>query len=131
MRSTTDLSGEWDGVFTYPGGSGPDTPFLATLRQRGNSITGTIVEPDIYGFGSAEATLVGIVGGSGVDFTKTYRRARMGYENPVDYVGQLQDDGQRVVGMWSLLDWNGSFEMTRRSGTTATETRQAKVEEPA
>jgi len=123
-----DLSGEWDGAFSYPAGSGPVTPFLATLSQRGTSFTGTIIEPDLYLPGvSAEATLVGVVAGNAVDFTKTYRKAAMGYENPVDYVGRLEDKGERITGMWSLLDMNGTFEMTRRSGAKAEEERQEAV----
>lgn len=124
-----DLSGEWDGAFTYPNGTGPVTPFLATLAQRGASFTGTIIEPDLYFAGaSAQATIVGIVAGHAVDFTKTYRKATMGYENPVDYVGQLVDKGERITGVWSLLDLNGTFEMTRRGSTQAQVEREETAE---
>ena len=37
--------------------------------------------------------------GDAVDFTKTYRKASFGYTNPVDYVGQVLDDG--------TLEWCG------------------------
>ena len=101
------------------------TPFLATLSQRGTTFTGTIIEPDLYLIGkSAEATLVGIIAGHAVDFTKTYRKAAWGYENPVDYVGQLVDRGERITGVWSLLDMNGTFEMSRRGGAEAEEERE-------
>ncbi|ANU08493.1 hypothetical protein [Paraurantiacibacter namhicola] len=90
------------------------TPFLARLRQKGSSLTGTISEPDLYASGTAEATISGIVSGMSVDFTKIYRRAAAGYENPVDYVGQVLEDGARITGVWSLLHMNGTFEMVRR-----------------
>ncbi len=51
-----------------------------------------------------------------VDFTKVYVDAPQGYENPVDYVGKLSSDGCTVLGVWSLLDWNGTFEMHREQG---------------
>lgn len=128
-QSPGDLSGEWDGQFAYPAGDGPVTPFIATIVQRGGSFTGTILEPDLYlGGMKAEATIMGIVGGSSVDFTKTYRSASMGYENPVDYVGKLSQDCEHITGMWSLLDMNGSFEMTRRSRPLAQEKRVAATE---
>ncbi|RPF72113.1 hypothetical protein [Aurantiacibacter spongiae] len=124
-----DLTGIWDGVFTYPGKRLPDTPFRAELVQRGGSFTGEIAEPDLYARGrSAVATVVGVVSGGSVDFTKTYRRAAMGYENPVDYVGQLSPDGDTVTGVWSLCDMNGLFEMTRRRRAATGETWQASVE---
>ena len=117
-----DISGQWDGQFSYPAGGGPVTPFLATLNQRGTSFTGSIIEPDLYMTGeAAEATVVGVIAGHAVDFTKTYRKAAMGYKNPVDYVGQLMDKGERIVGVWSLLDMNGTFEMTRHRGAVAQE----------
>ena len=92
----------------------PTTPFLARLRHKGTSITGTISEPDLYASGTAEATITGVVTGAGIDFTKVYRQAAMGYENPVDYVGQVLDNGTRIAGVWSLLHMNGTFEMVRR-----------------
>ncbi|KLI64168.1 hypothetical protein [Aurantiacibacter marinus] len=125
---TNDLSGEWDGEFSYPAGSGPVTPFLANLNQRGTSFTGFIMEPDIHLAGNAaEATIVGVIAGDAVDFTKTYRKATRGYENPVDYVGQLLDRGERITGVWSLLHMNGTFEMTRRGGAEAEEEREAEI----
>ncbi len=59
------------------------------------------------------AVLSGTHAGSSVDFTKTYPGGEWGYENPVDYVGQLSSDGLSITGMWSLLDMNGAFEMHR------------------
>ena len=56
-----------------------------------------------------------------VDFTKIYIDPPQGYENPVDYVGQMSRDGMTVVGMWSLADMNGTFEMHREIGVAERE----------
>lgn len=124
-----DLSGQWDGQFAYPSGTGPLTPFLANLSQRGASFTGTIIEPDLYSPGaSTEATIVGVIAGDAVDFTKTYRHASRGYENPVDYVGKLSEDGERITGVWSLLSYNGTFEMVRQGGKKVAVEREEEAE---
>ena len=126
--SKGDLTGDWDGQFAYPTGRGPLTPFLATIIQRGGSFTGRIIEPDLHIPGkSAEATIVGVVAGTSVDFTKTYRKAAWGYANPVDYVGQLSNDGERITGMWSLHTMNGTFEMTRQGDAKLEVENEAEV----
>ena len=56
-----------------------------------------------------------------VDFTKIYLDPPPGYENPVDYVGQMSRDGMTVAGMWSLAEMNGTFEMHREKGVAERE----------
>ncbi|MDE1466150.1 hypothetical protein [Aurantiacibacter sp. D1-12] len=129
MPQGHDLSGQWDGTFAYPAKEGPATPFLATISQHDGRIAGTIIEPDLHSPGaSAEAAIVGIVSAGAVDFTKTYLKASRGYANPVDYVGQLSDDGNRITGVWSLLHMNGTFEMTREAEAEIAEEREESVE---
>lgn len=123
-----DLSGEWDGHFDYPAGFGPSTPFLATIKQAGGRISGSIMEPDLYsGTAPAKSVIEGIAAGQAVDFTKTYHQVSFGYRDPVDYVGQVSENGDRITGVWSLLDMNGSFEMTRQSGHKEAAEREAEV----
>lgn len=115
LSGPINLTGSWDGAFVYPEGLGPLTPFRAAIRHGANSFTGTIAEPHLgMSAVEVEATIVGYSDGVSVDFTKTYRRATGDYDNPVDYVGQLSHDGNRITGVWSLLDWNGRFVMNRR-----------------
>lgn len=129
MKGGLDLSGQWDGIFAYPAGRGPETPFLASIVQRGNRISGSIIEPDLYGPGSAaEASIIGVAGGDAVDFTKTYVKASRGYGHPVDYVGQVEEDGNRIRGVWSLLEMNGTFEMTRQEQVEVAVEKEEKVE---
>ena len=121
MSGSEDLTGTWHGSFTYPGHSGPETPFLAIIEERAGSLSGTIVEPDqFYGQGTIDAVIAGSRGGSSVDFTKSYRNGIRGYENPVDYVGRLSGDGMTITGVWSLLEHDGTFTMER----------EEEVEEP-
>jgi hypothetical protein len=65
--------------------------------------------------------------GRSVDFTKIYIDPPQGYENPVDYVGQMSRDGMTVTGMWSLAEMTGTFEMQR--GERAREMQEAETAE--
>ena len=126
------MTGQWHGTFTYPRNLGPATPFLATIVENAGSLSGSVIEPDaMYRSGrTMEAVLAGHRGGRAVDFTKQYEGQAFGYENPVDYVGQLAADGQSVTGVWSLLDMNGTFEMFRDVEAEKVEEREEAVEVP-
>ncbi len=110
-----NISGEWHGTYRYPAGLGPDTPFLASVIDNGGDLTGTIIEPDECRPATARATLRGHRFGAVIDFTKTYRAAGPEYDEPVDYVGRLSDDGTCISGVWSLSGFDGTFEMYRDS----------------
>lgn len=123
IASALDITGEWHGTFAYPRDYGPATPFLAKIEEQGGVFSGSIVEPDIFHDTGAtlEARMSGHRDGRSIDFTKSYLGQRYGYENPVDYVGQLSVDGLSIVGVWSLLEHNGTFEMHRDRAAQATE----------
>lgn len=85
------------------------------MQDVNGSLSGQIIEPEQF-YGTTKtlkAVLKGSRSGRSVDFTKQYIDAPEGYEYPVDYVGQLSEDGLTVSGVWSLLDANGTFEMHR------------------
>ncbi|MEM7690294.1 MAG: hypothetical protein AAF291_14850 [Pseudomonadota bacterium] len=128
MPDPLDLTGRWDGVFQYPHDHMPTTPFLADIAEQSGAFSGTTIEPDLYGGASAGARIVGHRSGRSVDFTKTYGGRTDGYANPVDYVGQLSEDGLMITGVWSLLDANGAFEMTREAGLVVEAEERATVE---
>ena len=93
-----------------------------------------MIEPDIVSGGVIEASLAGARDGSSVDFTKTYpKNASPDYAEPVDYVGTLSSDGTVIRGVWSLLDWDGTFEMRREPNTNESVAAQEtdRVKEPA
>ena len=109
-----NLSGLWLGSYSYPGGEGPTTPFMAKLVDAGGSLSGEILEPNMLGGGELSAFLAGSRSGAAVDFTKTYDGTG-GVSNSVDYVGRVSEDGNSVTGVWSMQGMDGTFEMYREA----------------
>ncbi len=128
MPDPLNLTGQWDGVFKYPRDYAPTTPFVAELTEEAGAFSGKTIEPDLYKHSPAHARIIGHRSGRSVDFTKTYLRNEHGYENSVDYVGQLSEDGLSITGVWSLKDWNGEFEMTREAGLEVAAKERAKAQ---
>jgi hypothetical protein len=128
----SDLSGQWTGMFNYPGLL-PPVAFEAELRDLAGSISGTISEPDESPNGSA-ATLRSIVDGahegSTVSFTKIYEdEDRM--PEPVFYSGSVQAGGNEISGRWEIAgEWSGTFLMVRATGSTEAAEAEAAVELP-
>ena len=125
-----NLSGLWLGSYAYPRGQGPTTPFMAKLSDAAGRLTGETVEPNLLGFGNdtLAASLVGSRQGGSVDFTKTYDGASV-LAHAIDYVGRLSDDGNRIAGVWSMEELDGTFEMYREAVWEEAEGRQAEVAE--
>ena len=113
MAASDSLSGEWQGTYRYPRGAAPDTPFHAVIEDRNGELSGRIIEPNGFRPETAQATLAGRRFGTSVDFTKAYHGAGPEYATPVDYVGSISDGGRKIAGVWSLLEWDGTFEMSR------------------
>ena len=125
------MSGDWDGSFSYPGGLAI-TPFRVRISDKGGRFSGSVIEPDLF---QPERTIGAEISGHrqgrSVDFTKTYIDPVEGYENPVDYVGQLSGDGMVVSGVWSLFDMNGTFEMHREEKAASVEKAETAQTVPA
>ncbi|NQX94653.1 MAG: hypothetical protein HRT64_07020 [Erythrobacter sp.] len=128
MADPLNLTGKWDGVFKYPQDYAPVTPFLAEIVEEAGAFSGATIEPDLYKASPADARITGHRSGRSVDFTKTYVGRWQGYQSPVDYVGQLSEDGLTITGVWSLKEWNGTFEMTREAGLEVGLEETAEVE---
>ncbi len=111
-----NVSGLWLGSFSYPGGQGPLTPFLASLEEDGGSLRGTTVEPNTIGASSdqLQALISGSRSGRAVDFTKMYD-GESDAAHAVDYVGQISADCNSITGVWSLAEIDGTFEMHREA----------------
>ncbi len=126
-----NLSGLWMGSYSYPGGRGPTTPFLARIEDDGGQLSGTIVEPNTIGPSSdtLEAALSDSREGSAVDFTKVYDGASDA-AHAVDYVGRLSPDGNTVSGVWSLAEVDGTFEMYREAIWEEEAGEEAEVVKP-
>ena len=116
-----DLTGMWDGVYSYPAvpHAGPTTPFLADITEVGGQISGTIIEPNEFRHGTANATMIGLRVGNLVDFLKTYHGAGEEYDESVAYAGQLSDDGTLITGHWMMQEWSGPFQMVRQAEVKA------------
>jgi hypothetical protein len=116
MAETINLSGLWLGSFSYPGGMGPTTPFMAKLVDVDGALSGETVEPNTVGLSSdsLEAFIRGTRQGSAIDFTKTYDGASDAAHS-IDYVGRLSGDGNNVSGIWSMDGLDGTFEMYREA----------------
>lgn len=129
--ASKDLTGGWDGTFDYPKGpgAGSATPFLATIKDSGGVIEGTIIEPHLYRPGRAHASVLGQRIGTSVHFSKSYEGAGEWYKSAVIYDGTLSDDGEMISGEWSIGPIRGMFEMTRQP--SAEELVEAKVEAAA
>lgn len=109
-----NMTGMWEGTYSYPSYEGPTTPFVARIVEDGGVLTGSIMEPNTIGWSSEEleAVLNGTRQGQAVDFIKTYDGASDA-AHAVDYVGRLSADGSVVTGVWSLETFDGMFEMRR------------------
>lgn len=110
-----NLTGKWDGVFSYPDvpEAGPTTPFLASLSDTGGVIKGEIIEPNEYHSGTAHSTVLGQRIGNSVHWAKTYHGGGEEYRETVLYFGSVSQDGDTITGEWSIDHWRGPFEMTR------------------
>lgn len=129
--SADDLSGDWRGIFNYPGAAGPPTEFTATLHDAGGFLTGETAEPSLYG-GTLAARLDGRRNGSAVLFNKLYEESREGDYDSVAYEGEVDDEGLEITGRWTIPNiWSGTFIMVRERGAEQEAAAEATVEEPA
>jgi len=93
-----NLSGLWMGSYSYLGGAGPTTPFIAKIVDDSGALSGEVVEPNTVGFSSEalQAIVSGSRDGHAVDFTKVYDGASDA-AHAVDYVGRVSADGNQVT----------------------------------
>jgi hypothetical protein len=128
--SNPNLTGVWNGLFSYPRGYRP-TSFVAILVDSGGSFTGTIHEPcttrSVPG-GMLYATLHGRRAGAVVAFKKTYDGTG-NWTHSVEYEGGLNSDWTEIEGRWRIPgSWSGKFLMLR-AGSLA-ESVERRVAEP-
>jgi len=121
-----DLTGIWNGLYTYP--DGKSVAFVATLIESGSSLSGTTHERGLLG-NTAYATVAGSRQDSAVSFIKKYKKHRFLYKNPVVYEGTLSSDGTEIEGRWAIGKiLLGKFLMIRSPGQTAK--AETKLSEP-
>lgn len=122
-----NLTGIWQGLYSYPGGLAP-VSFTAAMLESGSWLSGSIHEVAQEEDGAAvevQATLLGGRTGQDVHFTKTYDGTNA-WSHAVAYVGLLNDDATEIEGRWSIPGiWSGKFLMIRPEGRRSSILRQA------
>jgi hypothetical protein len=113
--SGEDLSGSWDGLYSYPRDLAP-VSFAADLKETGGWLTGTTREAAPGGSSSGQilnAILQGRRSGSAVKFLKLYNGSVPGFDS-VAYEGSVSADGTEIDGRWTAIgNWSGTFLMIR------------------
>lgn len=127
MAANGNLTGIWQGLYSYPGAFAP-VGFTATLIESGAWLSGSIHETaqDEWGdWCEVFATLLGKRVGQAVAFTKTYDGTN-GWTHAVAYDGALSADATEIGGRWSIpAVWSGKFLMIRPEGRRAPILREA------
>ena len=127
MADGFDLTGPWQGVYSYPG-ERLAVPFSARLAERDAWLTGSTEETATHGAARGTriaATLQGRRDARVVTFLKLYDSAHDVYDS-VQYQGTLSADGSEIAGRWSIPGgWAGSFLMIRGSANSVAEKQAA------
>ena len=112
----SDLTGVWDGQFSYPRSYEP-TNFTCVLLDIGGALSGSVTEHSNNGPTKGQtlnATLLGARHDSEVQFTKVYPAGVAAHGQSVLYVGTLSLDGFEIEGEWTVPgSWSGRFLMIR------------------
>lgn len=115
-----DVTGQWDGQFSYPHTLTPEC-FCASLFENGGHIGGTVTERATSGANAGAcfiATMRGERNSTRVRFTKTYEDGVR--QHAVLYTGTLNADGSEIAGEWRIAgSWSGPFLMIRRAAGRA------------
>ena len=122
-----DLSGVWDGVFSYERGR-PPVSFTGTLTETGAWLAGSTEEVATSGPGNGRklrANLEGRRTGAEVTFFKTYEQLFAGYDS-VQYEGRVNAGATEIEGRWTIFGKAaGPFLMIRSGAAHAEAERRA------
>jgi hypothetical protein len=125
-KNGLDLSGDWTGVYSYPGLT-PPISFTARLSEQAGSILGVVEERSTVGLGPPRrlgATIQGRRTGFSVTWLKLYDDLD-GFHDAVQYEGAVAQGGEEISGRWSIFgNWSGTFLMVRNIGTSARRERR-------
>ena len=128
MSEEPDLTGRWTGVYFYPVDPElnpeddlPPTPFTAELRDVGGHVTGTTLEPDVFG-APDDPPIPATLDGHRLDGQLTFTKFPDGggQVHSIDYVGSITGDGNSISGQWIIHgEWSGTFRMQRKVAPVA------------
>jgi len=127
-KDEIDLSGAWNGLYSYPDWPEPVT-FVALVIDVGSQLSGGIHEYE--GIVSERrillhASMNGRRTGSAVNFLKSYDGTG-GWAHSVEYDGSLNDDATEIAGHWYVDGSSGRFVMMRAGAIEEAELREALV----
>jgi hypothetical protein len=112
----TNLTGTWQGQFSYPASPPPEC-FIATLLERPGLLGGSIQETHQHGKTAGKTFYASVNGrreGNAVTFTKTYESPPR--RHSVQYEGTLNAEATEIEGSWTIPGaWSGRFLMIRSS----------------
>jgi len=128
MAGDDDLTGIWNGLYTYQ--DGRTTPFVATLIDCGGAFSGTTHEASTFPPASAGITLYASLDGvrraAAVTFVKSYEHPDAFHREPIHYEGALNGDRTEIEGRWTIARViSGKFLMIRSGGRTVAVKRKA------
>ncbi|MBI1405945.1 MAG: hypothetical protein GC145_07455 [Caulobacter sp.] len=127
--ATANLTGVWNGLFSYPTAEEPGH-FVATLLEAGPFLTGSTHEEGRYYSGETGTLIAAIDGereGMTVYFDKTYDGSG-GWNHLVRYQGVISDDWLEIEGRWQIPgEWSGRFLMIRSNSPALANARERFV----
>jgi hypothetical protein len=116
-----DLTGIWNGLYSYPRAIEP-VSFVATLSETDGWLSGGTEEIASAGTMRGQMITASLQGrriGHSITFLKTYDRMPQGYDT-VQYTGDVNSDCSEIEGHWKIPGvWSGKFLMNR-AGLTET-----------
>ena len=123
---STDLTGVWLGLYSYPRELEP-VSFTATLIDTSGAISGSSHEAfprAPLGPCTALAALCGRRDEHVVAFVKTYDGG-IPHNRPIRYDGAIVDEGNEIEGRWIIPRvWSGKFLMVRSAPNAGTIVRR-------
>lgn len=111
-----NLSGQWQGRFSYATDKREPVSFVATLSEHDSRLNGEIEETGAVADAAGRtlhATVQGRRLGRAIKFLKVYAGSFSRYVS-VQYDGEVNDDATEIAGWWTVPgSWSGRFVMTR------------------
>jgi len=129
-----NLSGHWQGQYSYVGRQKEPVPFSANLNESNSWLDGLIEEVGTAAEARGRpiaATVQGRRTGRSVTWIKIYHGSFRLYD-AVQYAGEVSEDGQEIEGSWTIHgNSRGRFLMLRQSGQAAAQKKRMGVKVPS
>ncbi len=132
--SSLNLTGTWQGQYSYGDRNKSPVPFSAMLNENEAWLEGIVEEIGTAGDArglTISASIQGKRSGRSVTWIKIYHRAFRLYDS-VQYKGEVSADGQEIEGRWQIgVSAFGRFMMIRQAGKAVARKKRVAVRLPA